>query len=82
MNITDTKKIENVDLSEGSTCRKMSAVRLAVLRRTNSKILGVAFDTSLYTQLKFIPRSYEKYVPFKQNALPNFSEIFVKIFMH
>ena len=74
MNNSDTKKIENVDLSEESTRRKMSAVHLTVLRRTNSQILGVSFDTSLYTRLKFIPRSYEKYVQFKQNALENFQK--------
>ena len=48
MNSIDTKKIENVDLSEESTRGKMSAIHLTELRRTNSQILGVSFDTSLY----------------------------------
>ena len=72
MNYIDIKKLENVVLPGESTWRKMSTVRLTVLRLTNSKILGVSFDTSLYTSLKFIPRSYEKYVWIKQNALKKF----------
>ena len=68
MNNTDIKKIENVDVPEESTRRKMSAVHLTELQRTNSQIPGVAFDTSLYTSLIFIPRSYEKNIQFNQNT--------------
>ena len=48
MNNTDTKKIENVDLPEENTRRKMAAIHLTELRRTNSQNLGMSLDTSLY----------------------------------
>ena len=48
----------------------MSAFRLTVLRRSSSKLtVWVSFDTSSYTRLKFIPRSFEKSDWCKQNAL-------------
>ena len=49
---------------------------------SQQKNLGVSFDTSLYTSLKFIPRNIEKmHVRFKENALNKFSEFFGKIFI-
>ena len=35
---------------------------------TNSKIMGVSFDTSFKMKLKFMPRCYEKDTSLKNNA--------------
>ena len=61
--LTWRKHMEDVCVSPHSTS--------ADQQHTDSKIMGASFDTSLYTRLKFIPRSYEKYDWFKQNALMN-----------
>ena len=60
MSKNDTKKM---NLSEASTSKKMSAESfVSQYNDEQHQTMGVSFDTSLCTSLKFIARSYKKYV--------------------